>query len=182
MELSLAQWVALAVTSGLAAGVMNNLTSVFTGWLDRRSRDSERLQERTHAAMLRAATAHEAARQTFLPLALDLAEWTDALSYEQFQDEVGDPIFRPATAEQGLGSHAEVFDALRQIKYGHPTLEVREQAQRIFDELAASFSEFSNDGSSAKPVTLDLAIGWKNQAQGLVDLIHTRPVDGATAG
>lgn len=173
MELNIGGWLLLAVTSGLAAGLMNNLTSLLTGHLERAARSKERGEERSHASLLRREVAHEYARNDFLVMAKDLVEWAEELGYERFYEEVGDPIFRPPTGQKGLTGEKDALDALREIKYGHPSAEVRDKAQEMFDDVAYVYSEFLPDGEPASPLDLDKAKKWSGNAKALLESIHT---------
>lgn len=178
MDLDIGGWLLLAVTSGLAAGVMNNLTSLLTGKFERKAQKKERSRERAHAALLRREAAHEDARDRYLPAAEALAEWTEEVAYEKFFEDVGDPIFRPPTAAKGIENEAYALDELRKIKYGHPTKAVRDLARKLFDDVARVYSEFVGDGQPASQLTLETAKAWSRDAGQLVELIHSEESSG----
>ncbi|WP_243057817.1 hypothetical protein [Nocardioides sp. SR21] len=162
-------WFLVAVTSGLVAGVANNLTSLLTNWLDRRARKTEREAEEAHAASLRREAAHDAARATFLPMAESLALWATKLAYDIHFEDVGAYHF-PGTEKTVLSKTSEVLDVARAVAWGHPTKSVRTQADALYESLADRFGDVDR---AREDLTQAEASTWQSQAEELIRLIHT---------
>ena len=137
-------------------------------------------QKERHEAKLRRQADHDAARATFLPLAEALVLYFTKEAYEIHWDEVGAVVF-PSTERPLLDTQAAVVDTTRTIMWGHPTVEVREQARLIYGRLGEYW--FDVDRAQERSMNgeeFDLsqaeANGLETAAEELVKLVHAQPM------
>ncbi len=133
-------------------------------------------QREVHEAKLRRQADHDEARKTFLPLAESLVLYFTKEAYDLHWAEVGIFVF-PSTERPLLDKKAAVVDALRSIMWGHPTKEVRDQAQSIYSSLVSYW--FDTDRAQAKflndegaGLSQDEANRLSEAAEELIQLIH----------
>jgi hypothetical protein len=133
-------------------------------------------QRAAHEAKLRRQADHDEARKTFLPLAEALVLYFTKTAYDLHWDEVGIFTF-PSTERPILENEAAVVDAVRSVMWGHPTKEVRAQAESIYSALVSYWFDidraqtiYLNDERIG--LSQDEANGLEKAAEDLIQLIH----------
>lgn len=135
-------------------------------------------QQEDHEAKLWRQADHDEARKTLLPLAEALVLHFTKEAYGLHWAEVGIFVF-PSTERPILDKQAAVVDATRSNMWGHPTKEVREQAQSIYNSLVSYWFDtdraqtmFLND--EAIGLSQDEANGLEKAAEELIQLIQAQ--------
>lgn len=175
MDLDWAAVFAFGATSGIAAGVVNQLLA---WWRESRQRQHEASEiralqedERAHQALLRAEAAHANAAEKFIGPAADVADWVDykwGMDYGADVDYVGVHRKRPTVDDP-----AEVVDSLRQIERRHPTKAVRVLAGRLSDDIDSEFNMINGDVVGEPDV--ETYRKWTDQSDELIDMILGPP-------
>jgi hypothetical protein len=184
------QWIGLGVTSGVAAGTVNQLLSWARETRDRAfARDQKTLErehhrrqqelerdhqkamlndQRSHESQLRAERAHFEERGTFLPMAQEIRRWL----YSQRVLHFGGPSGNVGlTDSRPLPDYEHVSDYLEQIATGHPTREIRNIAKDLDAEIEERF--LRAEGPCAP--TEDELQGWMDQTARLIRCLHEPP-------
>jgi len=191
VNLTWANWLALAAGSGLTAGIANQLFS----WLrenrgrsftrDQYRRDIEHqklmlLDQRRHEALLRAEQAHYEARPTFLPYARHIHAWL----YAEWADLYNRDFAYPARTRSpdSLQGPAEVLAELGEIAVAHPTRHVRDLVRELDARIDARYNLLV-EGQARQPTREELE-SWLGSASRLIEAIHefVLSVDESTAG
>lgn len=167
---------AFGATSGIAAGVVNQLLA----WLrEARQRSHEASEtrslqedERAHQARLRAEQAHSRAADTFIGYAADVTDWIDFHWGQDFGEDVD--YISVNRSKPSLEAPAEVIDALRQIERRHPTSSVRAIARRLAGSMDGVYNMIN--GSVVGEPDVDTYRRWKQQGDQLIEAIHDRPL------
>lgn len=170
------QWVALAISSGLVAGVASSVATLLASRWERSHRTRERRAIETHEARLRRELAHDEARSVFLPLAEQFVAWATRYAANLHREEVGTYQDVPSNLSAPSGRE-DVLDLLLRIRYEHPTRSVRAHAQELYYDIFDQWSEIVDE--RIPETTLDQADQWLSRAQELVERVHTpEPGDG----
>jgi hypothetical protein len=159
----------LVISSGLAAGLVQALVTLVSGRFERQHRSDERRAIEQHERTLRREQAHDAARDTFLPMAETLAIWAERHAHEIHTEWIGDFI-DVGTMLPVPTTQPQVLDLLRSLMYRHPTPAVRSHARSLYEDIDGQWSEIFQ-GDIPEP-TLEQASDWLNRTRELVQLVH----------
>lgn len=193
MEESWRDWLLLAVSSGLAAGLANQLFRfVHDALAEGRQKKSQRLElkhqedmlrrqsegqrelqleEREHQRRLRREEAFFHARTRFAPAVTGVQEWITWWWADLYRDEVDyHPVnlHPPAT----IVSPADAIRSLSQLAGEHPWKSVRARAERLRLDIdnACNRDDLTEQGEP-RP-TVDQLSNWERQAGALLDALH----------
>ena len=175
MDFDWAAILAFGATSGIAAGLVNQL---LTWWRESRQRNHAASEvralqedERAHEAILRAEAAHGDAAGKFIGYAADATDWIEYKWGQDFGEDV-DYVGVNRKAPE-LESPADVIDALRQIERRHPTKGVRMQAERLASSIDSEFNMINGD-TVGEP-DAETYRSWKQQGDQLIAQILEPP-------
>jgi hypothetical protein len=174
---STSQIAVLVVSSGFAAGLVSGLVALLSGRWERRHRSAERQAVAAHEARLRRETAHDEARDTFLPKARDIAAWARAKVNEIHWQQVGTNHWNTVDRAAVVVADAEAVELLRDIRYGHPTKSVRVAAEGLLGDIENGLSEIVGD--TIPDPKFDVALDWFERSERIIEQIHS-PEPGST--
>lgn len=173
------QIILLAVTSGIAAGLMNQLLS---WWREGRQRkftaeeqEKERAHlqrvhqdEREHQRLLRREEAHARARDEYIERVQNLHDW---IQYEWGKRFGLDVDYASSHAvPPKFTKPEEAIKAAREVAIGHPTREVRAAAVSIEHSIDGCFNQIVGNRLN-EPSDEDFR-EWSSSVDELIDLLH----------
>lgn len=191
MDLTWGQLFGLAVTSGAAAGLANQVFKFGHDWLaDQRTKDSQRREldhqeamqarelqhqrdlqeeERDHAVEIRSEVAFFDARNELLTKAVGVYDWVQWYWGDLYGADVD--YYAISVFEPDYHTPADAIGALSAIAGRHPLKEVRNYARALGDSIDAASNQpgpgARNDGPGVK-----LLANWSKRAGELIDALH----------
>lgn len=191
MDLSWTQFVGLAVSSGAAAGLANQVFKFVHDKLAdsrtkatqhrelehqrtmqerelRHQRDLQR-EEREHQAEVRREAAFFEARRDLLGNAAAVYEWIQWWWGDLYGAEVD---YYPVSLNppQVVQTAADAITALSEIAAKHPSREIRVFARNLSDSIDGTVNMPDQDGDSSPSV--NQLSGWSKRAAALIDALH----------
>lgn len=191
MDLTWGQFFGLAVTSGAAAGLANQVFKFGHDWIaDRRTRESQRRElehqrtmqdrqlehqrdlqreERDHEAELRREAAFFEAQKTLLPDAVAVDEWVNWWWGDLYGEEAD--YYQPSLPKDArVKTGNEAVRALGRIAGLHPSRGIRIFARRLADTVDSTINQPGDEGS-AQPSRKEIG-HWKERTEELVESMH----------
>lgn len=189
MTVTWLQILTLALTSGVIAGVTNQLLTLLrevrTRKFQSRQQDAERAHqkatqesERQHAARLRNETAHSDARGTLLDPAVDVKHWAMQVFIDNWSHEVdyyGNTYPRASTTDP-----VDVLAKLQRIEDAHPTRIVRRMAESLRGSIDSVYNVPVPKGNGEYfdlTPSCDQSRDWIVKSEALVEEMHDGGLD-----
>lgn len=181
----------LAVTSGAAAGLANQLFKFGHDWLaDRRTKEGQRRElehqatmqerelhhqrdlqreEREHQAAVRREDVFFEAQKELLPKVVAVRSWIQWWWGELYGGEVD---YHPVSLHrpEAVQTPADAIRALEQVAGSHPSKAVRVYARELFNSIDGTVNMPDHYGNSDP--TVDELSNWSQRAAELVDALH----------
>lgn len=176
-ELTAANILTLGATSGVLAGITNQLLGFLRDRVRNKDDREKRDEERIHAQRLRADRSHDESLHDALPKITAVSQWIGFHWGSEYGLEVD--YHGAHVVEPHLSGPAEVLENLRYVANHHPTRSVRRAASGLHDSIDGFFNMIEAGEPSGTP-TIGNYSGWLSASDDLIELIHLPDVSDLT--
>jgi hypothetical protein len=192
-HLSITDWVIIAVCSGFAAAIFNQIAGGLLAKFQRSSdqRHQQALQEseqkfqermqkdaREHESLQLLIKSHFEQRDKLLEAATESYNW---IYYQLFRNYGFDhEVYEYNEPDPKFKDVSEVVGGLRLIAQAHPTRSVRRLASELKNDISAHYSSLTEYGEHDEPIvggppSEDQLFSWLKKCDALIELMHTPP-------
>lgn len=182
----------LATTSGIVAGLVNQIAGAFRDkWVQRAELQSRKgiqnaelahqiqmqTNARHHADEERRDAAHSEARGTYLPFMVIVERWLRRAYIDEGYAADADYI-AANVPPMATTSVVEIIDLLHKVSTEHPTRWIREAADRVETELDVQFNVIALPAGEIASPTADQLSRWMLEAARIIEALHDpRPLE-----
>lgn len=165
------QVVALALGSGVTAGVVNNIAGGIRDKLNRSGAATAAEEERAAARQARREAAFEAVRPHSLKEAIRVRNWLEQEIWNLTETEDREPIEYQSPQPRCINA-IEAEAALMTVAIRHPSSSVRKAARKLASDVSnASYAIIAHSHEAEHPGIEDYK-GWRARVDTLIEDIH----------
>lgn len=193
-HVTIIDWVVVALSSGFAAAVFNQIAAGLLAKFQRSSdqRHQRTLQEsqqefqdrmqkdtRENESLQLLIKSHFEQRHRLLEAAIESYNWIYLQIFENYGSQ--NEVYEYHEPPPKLNSVTDVIGSLRMISQTHPTRSVRQLAKRLKDGINRHYSTLTECGEEfGEPIvggtpSEDRLFEWLKECDALIEMLHTPP-------